>query len=240
MRIIPKTTKIKVQFFRNISILDVIIAFVFLGLIVLLLISNLGIARFIISFVVLVIGVMFFIPFEGDKFYMFLVQSITYIFTVKKYSKDNTKAQTNIDNFMPFKDIKDNFIIYNEYFAGVLQIDPREFSLLSEYRQNQMIDENFGKIIREISNKTRASLVKIDRKLSFEKYVIEEEKKKEDLFRLFENNELSKQELDARTKIINDRIRTYKTLNDDTPITKPTYYLVIYDENRNTIDSILP
>ena len=103
MRIIPKTTKIKVQFFRNISILDVIIAFVFLGLIVLLLISNLGLARFIMALVVLAIGVMFFIPFEGDKFYMFLVQSVTFIFTVKKYSKDNTKAQTNIDNFMPFK-----------------------------------------------------------------------------------------------------------------------------------------
>ena len=141
MRIIPKTTKIKVQFFRNISILDVIIAFIFLGLIVLLLISNLGIARFIIAFIVLVIGVTFFIPFEGDKFYMFLVQSVAFIFTVKKYSKDNTKAQTNIDNFMPFKDIKDNFIVYNEYFAGVLQIDPREFSLLSEYRQNQYYTE---------------------------------------------------------------------------------------------------
>lgn len=239
MRIIPKTTKIKVQFFRNISILDVIIAFAFLGLIVLLLISNLGMARFIMALVVLAIGVMFFIPFEGDKFYMFLVQSVTFIFTVKKYSKDNTKAQTNIDNFMPFKDIKDNFIVYNEYFAGVLQIDPREFSLLSEYRQNQMIDENFGKIIREISNKTRASLVKIDRKLSFDSYVVEEEKKLDELYELFENNELSKKELDSRAKIINDRIRTYKTLTDDTPITKPTYYLVIYDENKNIINSIL-
>ncbi|MBE6141408.1 MAG: DUF87 domain-containing protein [Erysipelotrichaceae bacterium] len=239
MRIIPRTTRIKVQFFRNISILDVIIAFAFLGLIVLLLISNLGMAKFIMALVVLAIGVMFFIPFEGDKFYMFLVQSVTFIFTVKKYSKDNTKAQTNIDNFMPFKDIKDNFIVYNEYFAGVLQIDPREFSLLSEYRQNQMIDENFGKIIREISNKTRASLVKVDRKLSFEKYVIEEEKKKDELYQLFENNELSKKELDSRTKIINDRIRAYKTLTDDTPITKPTYYLVIYDENKNIINSIL-
>ena len=239
MRIIPKTTKVKIQFFKNISIIDIIIAFAFLGLIVLLLLSNLGIARFIIAGVVLIIGVAIYIPFEGDRFYMFLVRSVKYIFTIKKYSKDETKAQTNIDNFMPFKNIEDNFIVFNEYYAGVLQIDPREFSLLSEYRQDQMIDENFGKVIREIANKTKASIVKIDRKLNFEHYVADENKKKDALFALFENGELTKKELDSRTKIINDRIRTYKTLNDDTPIRKPFYYLVIYDENKEVITTIL-
>ena len=168
MRIIPKTAKVKVQFFKNISIVDILIAFVFLGLIILLLLSNLGLARFIIALIVLVIAVAIFLPFDGDRFYMFIVHSVKYIFTVKKYTRNNSKSQTNIENLMPFRDIKDNYIVYNSYYAGVLQIDPREFSLLSEYRQNQMIDENFGKIVREISNKTKASLVKIDRKLSFD------------------------------------------------------------------------
>ncbi|MBO4682625.1 MAG: ATP-binding protein [Bacilli bacterium] len=239
MRIIPRTTKIKVQFFRNISILDIIIAFAFLGLIVLLLLSNLGVARFILAFVILVVAVMLFIPFEGDKFYVFIIQSVKYIFTVKKYSQNHSQSQTNIELFMPFKNIRDGFIEYNEYYAGVLQINPREFSLLSEYRQNQMIDENFGKIIREISNKTKASIVKIDRKLSFEAYAKDEERKKDELFRLFENNELSKKELDSRVKVINDRIRTYKTLTEDSPIKKPFYYLVIYDESKEMITTIL-
>lgn len=239
MRIIPKTTKVKVQFFRNISIVDIIIAFVFLGLIVLLLLSNLGVARFIIAAVVLILAIALFLPFEGDRFYMFLVHSVKYVFTIKKYTKNNSKSQTNIDTFMPFKGIEDNYIIYNEYFAGVLQIDPREFSLLSEYRQDQMIDENFGKIIREIANKTRASIVKLDRKLSFESYIKDEERKKEELFSLFESGELSKKELDSRTKIINDRIRTYSTLTNDTPIKRPFYYLVIYDESKEVISAIL-
>ena len=239
MRIIPKTTKVKVQFFKNISIADILIVLVFLGLIVLLLLSNLGIARFIIAAIVLVIAVAMFIPFDGDRFYMFFVHSIKYVFAVKKYSKNNTKSQTNIDTFMPFKDIDENFIVYNDYFAGVLQIDPREFSLLSEFRQNQMIDENFGKIIREIANKTRGSLVKIDRKLNFESYIKDEERKKDTLFQLFENGELTKKELDSRTKIIDDRIRTYSTLTNETPIKKPFYYLVIYDDSKEVITSIL-
>ena len=239
MRIIPRTTKVKIQFFRNISIPDIIIAFAFLGLVVLLLLSNLGIARFILALVVLVIAVAMFLPFDGERFYLFLIHSVKYVFAVKKYTKNNTKSQTNIDTFMPFKDVEDNFIVYSDYYAGVLQIDPREFSLLSEYRQNQMIDDYFGRVIREISNKTKASIVKIDRKLKFESYIKDEERKIDVLYKLFENGELSKQELDSRTKIINDRIRTYKTLNDDTPIKKPFYYLVVYDENKESILTIL-
>ncbi len=239
MRIIPKTAKIKVQFFRNISVVDIIIGLVFLGLIVLLLLTNLGIVRFIFAGVTLIIGVSLFLPFDGDRFYMFLVHSVTYIFTVKKYSQNNSKSQTNIVSFMPFKDIRDGYIVYNEYFAGVLQVDPREFSLLSEFRQNQIIDEHFGRIIREVAGHTRASIVKIDRKLNFESYMKEEEKKKDALFRLFEEGELSKTELDARTKVINGRIQTYSTLTNETPIVKPFYYLVIYDENKENIKAIL-
>ena len=238
MRIIPKTTKVKIQFFRNVSIADIIIAFAFLGLIVLLLLSNLGIARFILALVVLVIAVSMYIPFEGERFYLFLVHSVKYVFAVKKYTKGAGKSQTNIDTFMPFKDIEEGFVVYNDYYAGVLQVDPREFSLLSEYRQDQMIEEHFGKIIREIANKTKASIVKIDRKLNFESYIKDEEKKKETLYRLFESGELSKQELDSRVKIIDDRIRCYSVLTDETPVKKPFYYLVIYDESKEVITSI--
>ncbi len=239
MRIIPRTTKVKVQFFRNVSIADIIMGFAFMGLVVLLLLSNLGIFRFILALIVIAIGVGLYLPFDGDRFYMFLVHSVRYVFAVKKYSKNNSKSQTNIDSFMPFKDIRDGFIVYKDYFAGVLQVDPREFSLLSEYRQDQMIDEHFGKIIREVANKTRASIVKIDRKLSFEAYIKDENRKKDDLYRLFEEGELSQEELNSRVKIIDDRIRAYTVLTEETPIKKPFYFLVIYDESKETILSIL-
>ena len=239
MRIIPKTAKIKVQFFKNVSVLDIIIALSFLGLIVLLFVTNMGIFKYVLMGIVLVIAIGLFLPFEGQRFYMFIVYSIRYIFSVKKYTKNNSKSQTNIDNFLPFKNIKDNYIEYSDYFGGVLEIEPREFGLLSEFRQDQMIDENFGRIIREIADKTKASIVKIERKLIFESYLKEEEKKKDELFKLFEAKELSKEEFDSRIKVIDDRIRTYSTLDNDTPVRKPFYYLVVYDENKEIIDAIL-
>ena len=107
MRIIPRTAKIKVQFFKNISILDIIIGLAFLGLIVLLFVTNLGFPKYIIMFVILVIAVGLFLPFEGGRFYNFLGYSVKYVFSVKKYSKGSEKVQANIDNFLPFKNIND-------------------------------------------------------------------------------------------------------------------------------------
>ncbi len=239
MRIIPRTAKIKVQFFKNISVLDIIIGLAFLGLIVLLFVTNLGFPKYIIMFVILVIAVGLFLPFEGGRFYNFLGYSVKYVFSVKKYSKGSEKVQANIDNFLPFKNINDNFIEYNNYFAGVLQVDPREFGLLSEFRQNQMIDEHFGRIIREIIDKTKASIVKIDRKLSFEAYSKLEEAKKDELRNLHDNGELSDEELISRLKVIDDRIRIYDDLTNTNPVIKPFYYLVVYDHNKNTITEIL-
>ena len=239
MRIIPKTAKIKIQFFKNISILDIIIGLSFFGLIVLLVVTNMGMMKFVLMAVVIVIAVGLFIPFEGQRFYIFLAHSVKYVFSVKKYSRDDTKIQTNIENYLPYKDIHDGFIVYAYYFAGVLQIEPREFSLLSEFRQNQMIDENFGKIIREIVDHTKASLVKIDRKLNFDQYIEYENKKKENLQLLFDNGELTEEELISRLGIIDDRIRVYSDLNTDDPVIKPFYYLVVYDQNKAVINEIL-
>ena len=150
MRIIPKTAKVKIQFFKNITIVDTLIALFALAIVVLLFISNLGIVRFVLMGVTVIIVVGLFIPFEGQKFYIFLAHAVKYIFSTKKYNRATTGAQTNIDNFIPFKNIKDGYIEYSDYFAGVLQVDPREFRLLSEYRQDQIIDDGFERLLEKL------------------------------------------------------------------------------------------
>ncbi|MCQ2399311.1 MAG: DUF87 domain-containing protein, partial [Clostridia bacterium] len=197
------------------------------------------IVKYMMMALLLVFVIAMFIPYGGQHLYMLFVNFVKFVFSVKTYSRKYQKAQTNIEFFLPFKGIENGYIVYNEYFAGVLQIDPREFRLLSGYRQNQIIDENFGRIIRSISGKTTASLVKIDRKLTFDKYVEDEERKRNALYELFDKGELSKAELSSREKVIDDRIRTYKTLSEGQPIKKPFYYLVVYDANKEVINEIL-
>ncbi len=185
MRIIPKTAKVKVEFFKNISITDIIIALVVVIFEVLLFLSNIGIAKYILMAILLCFAVGLYIPYNGSRFYMFFVHFVKYLFSVKKYSADYKSASTDISNFIAFKDVKDGFIVFGDYYAGVLEIDPREFRLLSGFRQDQIIDKCFGKIIRSVSGKSKASLVKIDRKLDFSKYVALEEGKRQTLAKIF-------------------------------------------------------
>ena len=156
-----------------------VIGLIALALEVLLFTTNIpGIAKYSLMVLLLAVAIWLYMPFDGQRFYMMFVNLAKYVFSVKKYSKEYTKANASIDNFIAFKDIKDGFIVYNEYYAGVLEIDPREFRLLSGYKQDQIIDVHFGKVIRSISGNTKASIVKIDRKMMLDKY-IEAEREKE-------------------------------------------------------------
>jgi hypothetical protein len=239
MRIIPKTAKVKVEFFKNISLVDVIIGLIGIILEVLIFLTNLeGIAKFIFMVLMLCFFIWLYLPFDGQRFYMMFVNLTRYIFSVKKYSTDYQNANTNVDKFIPFKDIQDQYIVYDDYYAGVLQIDPREFRLLTGFRQDQIIDAHFGKIIRSINGTTRASIVKIDRKLLLDDYIAAEEEKQKQIEKLYEAKSITREELSARTKIIQDRIQIYNRMSGENVIKKPFYYLVVYDSNKSAINEI--
>ena len=240
MRIIPKTAKVKIEFFKNISLADTFIALVALALEVLVFTTNIStVPKTAIMVFVLAITIWLYMPFDGQRFYMMFVNMTKYIFSVKHYSKAYTKANASIDNFIAFKDIKDGFIVYNEYYAGVLEIDPREFRLLSGYKQDQIIDVHFGKIIRSISGNTKASIVKIDRKMLLDKYIAYEKEKENQLEALFKAGSIDEKEKFVREKIIAERIAIYERMSGVTVLRKPFYYLVVYDKDQSVIKEIL-
>lgn len=239
MRIIPKTAKVKLRFFKNISLVDLLIGLGGLGLEALLLLSNLGISKyFLMVFVLCLVSGLYF-PLDGQRLYMVFVNFVRYLFSAKHYSADFKNAITSVDLFTAFKDIQDGFIVYENYFAGVMQIDPREFRLLSGYRQDQIIDNQYGRLIRSISGKTKASLVKIDRKLIFDEYVKLEQQKLVKLDELLETGNITQEELAVRTKIIEDRISIYGNMSGEHSIKKPFYYLVVYDTDKTVINEII-
>ena len=238
MRIIPKTAKVKIEFFRNVSIVDVIIAIIGLALELLIFFTNLGIAKLFIMVIVFCLFAGLYLPFEDQRFYMMFVHLVKYIFSIKHITTENEGAVNNIKSYMPYKALDKEFIVYEDYYAGVLQIDPREFRLLSGYSQNQIIDNCFGKIIRSISGETKASIVKIDRTLTLEKYKELEEEKRKSIKKLFDDGNITKEELLVREQLIDDRIAIYDRLKEQ-KLKKPFYYLVVYDKDKATIKEIL-
>ena len=104
MRIIPKTAKVKIEFFKNISLADTFIGLAALALEVLVFTTNIPpIPKYAIMILILAISIWLYMPFDGQRFYMMFVNMAKYIVSVKHYSKDFTKANASIDNFIPFK-----------------------------------------------------------------------------------------------------------------------------------------
>ncbi len=239
MRVIPKTAKVKIEFFRNVSLTDIFIALFFLLIEVLLFLTNIGFAKYFLMLFVLCIAIGLYLPFDGQRFYMVFVNYVKYLFSIKKYNLNYKDASSNITKIIPFKNIEDNYAVYDSYYAGVLEIDPREFRLLSGYKQDEIIENHFGKILRTVSGKTRGSLVKIDRCLSLTDFIEAENKKLEKIKELFDKGEMSEKELFERNQIILERINTYKALEEKQSIIKPYYYLVIYDNDKGVINEIL-
>jgi len=240
MRVIPKTAKVQVEFFRKVSIPDVAIGLVGLIVEVLMFLTDLEtMAKVTLMTIIFCPFAALFFPVDGLRFYQVLVNLIKYIFSVKSFDDKYDMASNNIDYFIPFKSINGRFINYRDYKAGVLEVPPREFNLLSEFRQDQIIDEYFGRVIRSISGKSRASIVKIDRRLYFDSYIKLEEKKRDELYKQYETGELTKQELTAREAVVDERIGIYKGMSGDGDIKKPFYYLVVYDDQESVIDEIL-
>lgn len=242
MRIIPKTAKVKLQFFKNISVADVLIALLGAATVTVIILSNIGIARFFIALIVACIVVSLYIPYDGQRLYLFSKTFVRYLFSGKKYVKEDVESAANVKTFMAFKNVKDGYIEFNGYYGGVLEIGSREFRLLTGFRQDQIINNCFGKVIRSINNKSKASLIKIDKKMNLNDFIRIEEEKRDDLKRTFDAGELSENELFVRERVIDDRIQIYRNLNGGEgkeKIMLPGFYLVVYDESKAAIDEIL-
>ena len=70
MRIIPKKTKVKVEFYRNFTLTDIIIALIGFGIEVLLLFTNFGALQYVLMAIVLGLFICLYLPVASEKLYM--------------------------------------------------------------------------------------------------------------------------------------------------------------------------
>ena len=239
MRIIPKKTKVKVEFYRNISLLDILIGVIGMMLEILLVFTNFGLLTYVLMAVVLGVFICLYIPLDGEKLYYQIGNWVKYLISKKKFVKNSTDPKSDVKELFPFKGIRDGLIEFDGYYGGVLEIQPKEFRLLSSYKQSELIDKVFASIIRSVSGKTTASLVKVDRPMLLDNYVEQERAKKAALDKMIESGGMTYEESVNRKNIIDDRRITLEKLNTQTVVEKSAYYFVVYDEKASTISEIL-
>ncbi|MCR4745055.1 MAG: DUF87 domain-containing protein [Lachnospiraceae bacterium] len=234
MRVIPKRTRVRMELFNGIEVIDVIIAAIGGILVVSLAVSNLpGRFAFAIAALILTVGLVF--PLEDDKGYLLLLYALRYFGRPRVFKrKEETKKGLSIEEITPFTGIDGEFIEYGkDYNAVVIEVPSVEFRFYTEMRQDAMIDRVFGGIIRTAAMDETINLVKLDRPIVYDSYIEGEQRRIEELKEAYLNGILNKEELMVRIEIIEDRIADLERINTRDKVYVPFHYLMFMYKDRD-------
>ena len=258
MRIIPKKTRVRMQFFRNIGVADMAVILVG-GLVAFtVLLSGLPF-RLPVFIILLTFTIGLVMSIDEEKPYMMALNAVRYLARIRVYTrgsafgdlsqeeepvpedgkrqkKKKAQAAGKLEDIIPFTGIRGEFIEYGtDYVAAVVEISAVEFRLYSLARQNAVIDQVFAPILRSVALEETASLVKIDRPMLYDDVLKNEEKKLEALKKAYVHGAYTDEELTERVGIIQDRIAQIRRFNDRDQVLVPCHYLVFYRSSRELL-----
>ncbi|EEG51348.1 VirB4 family type IV secretion system protein [Enterocloster asparagiformis] len=238
MRIIPKKTRVSMEFFKGIELPDIIIACVGVTLTLLMLLSNLPF-RWGAALIMFILFAASIIPVENEKAYKTVYYGIKYAMSYKTFRKNpEKKGEIPVQGITPFTGISGTFIEYGDAYSGlVVEIPSIEFRFMTESRQNQLIDQVYGSILRTVTESETAAMVKIDRPMLYDSFIQTENKKKDDLKAAYIRGMLSEEELTVRIGIIQDRIKQLELFNEKETVYLPHHYLVFFGKDRSHLEN---
>ena len=178
MRIIPKKTKVAMEFFKGVEVPDVLVGVLGVAIVISVIFSNLPYRMIIAGGIAVIIGASV-VPIDGEKGYMMVYNLLKYFARYRVYEEEpKKKGSPTVKDITPFTGIDGNFIEYGgEYYGIAVSIPDIEFKFYTLSKQNQMIDQVYGSILRTISGTETAALVKIDRPVLFDSYLRTEDRK---------------------------------------------------------------
>ena len=245
MKVIPRRTKIKMEFLKGVTIGDIILAFIGVGVALGLFLSNfennlgiwLGIAW------VAVIVSLYFKVADDLRLYQTLGYIIRFLSQRKRFSKETMKKFSPIEEIIPFVGIvQDRYIDFKEYYGQVIEVFPVEFGLLNQYKQDMLV-ETLANAIRRISDDQTASIVKLNKAMILDDYIYNEDKKYDNLVELQYEGEITAKEVEVRAGVFEERVSKMEVMNRQEKIFKDYFYIVVFDKDKemleNTINGIM-
>ena len=250
MRIIPKKTKVQMEFFKGIGVLDVAVGLIGASLAIAIFLSDLPLHT-PVSVIILILVVGLVIPLEDEKGYMIIYNALVYL-ARQKYFRQRTEEESiksgengnakktkipTVGDITPFTGISGRFIEYGmEYYGIVVEIPNIEFRFYTEERQDQVIEHVYGSVLRSVSGTGSAAMVKLDRPIILDTYIASEQKKIADIKEAYLNGLLSDEELTKRVAIIHDRMEQIKIWNQREKVYLPFHYLVFFHKDQQLLE----
>ena len=240
MRYIPRKTKVKMEFFKGITLSDILVAAIGVAGGIGLAVSNLPYNwYFALGWICLV--AMLFLPIDDElRLYSSIGLLIRFVAFKKKYNKSDVDKKTGrlkIKDIIPFEGIiKDKFLDYKDYFGMVIEIKPIEFGLLGESKQTMVI-KSFANALRRLTNEQTASIIKVNKAIVFDDYIQGEDKKYDSLMELQYEGEMTDKEVEARADVFEARVSSLDLMNKDEKIYKDYFYIAVYDKDREALET---
>ena len=238
VRIVPRRTKVKLEFVKGFTGIDLVLAIVVAAILIVLAASNFpGHVWIAMAWAILGLSLFFKIA-DSDRFYVTIGHLARFSMQKKKYEKGSKDGKGNIKDIIPFESIyQDRCISYGNYYAEVIEVKPILFDLLNEYSQNNVIDIGFGNALRRLDDSQVCELVKINKAMVLDNYSYAENKKYDRLLDQLYEKQMSQEEIDARAPIFEERVSFIEDKNRANKIYKDYFYLVVMGKDLEALEN---
>ena len=245
LRYIPGKTRVKTEFFKNITFGDIMLAIICLVFAIIILASNLfkiggGDYRMYALIGWVAITITMYLPIdEGLRLWSSITLIIRFSAYAKKYVKVKGKKQRGVkpmEMLTPFFKIDTGkFIDFGSYSGMVIEIHPVALDLMQEGPQDQII-ATFSKALKRISQYQRASLIKTVKPMRFDIFLKNDDLKFELLNTLYEAGQYNEDEMDSRSIVFRERVEMLNNAIKADPILQNHFYLVLYGEDKVNLE----
>lgn len=224
-RTLPRESKIRISFWRGITIPDLLVAL--LGLLFFALIVSGG------GEIVVILGILFmcfyctlFFNIYSERGYNLLCYSIKFWISNNIFTK-NAKNEANIKTLTGIEKITDNIAYCKDGTAiGAIMLQPIEFRLLGEDKQNYYIDDLLAGALRTIPHGYEIGIFKKEMRLDLSKHISSELGRMEGLLARYKNNELTKNETIARYNASKSANSILETI-DKAGLNQDAYFILV-------------
>ncbi len=230
MRIIPKKIKVKNTVWKCYSMVDIIVALVVFAIIFIAVTTK----NWAFAAIMGVAAVVMFMPTQEGIFYLYIFETLKFLFAKKKYTLNAKNAKESVDAIVGLKEIKENgLLVYSGGMYGrVIKVGQKNFGIEDKAEQN--IDINyFANALKLLDGTQSTDIVKIDRPVKLDSFSGE----------LFEKltavqNGMDESEVKGiKSEILRERIDRIDKMNNIRKQYISDYYIVVYGKNEIDLEN---
>lgn len=230
-RTLPRESKIKLSFWRGITAPDI-----FIGLFGLLLfaiiVSGGGATKIVFGIFFLCIYSALFFNIGGERGYLILRYSVKHLFRTKTFTKSGN-GKANVEALNGIKKELGNVMLCKDGSAiCAIKLQPLEFRLLSEDKQNYYIDDLLAGALRSLPKSYEFAIYKEEQLLNITPHIQDEHERMHKTLSRGNAGKLTKNEMLTRYEIAKDTVNILEQINEEHPVCN-AYYLLLKGSVKN-------